>query len=93
MINRCDRIYVERKERIELSGSPLPRPISICAQIIDRIGVGLTVGRRIDKETQPDGGRPPAGWKPRQCHHPAAGGLDGPCMSDSPVRRKADAAE
>ena len=49
MVNRFDRIYVERKGRIELSDTRF-RDNQHLRQIIDRI-VGL-VGRRID-ETQP----------------------------------------
>ena len=49
MVNRWDRVYCERKGRIELSEVRF-RDNSHLRQIIDRI-VGL-VGRRID-ETQP----------------------------------------
>ncbi len=76
MINRSDRIYVERKGRIELSDVRF-RDNAHLRQIIDRI-VGM-VGRRID-ETQPmadarlmDGSRVNAIIPPLA--------LDGPAMS------------
>lgn len=76
MINRWDRVYVERKGRIELTDCRF-RDNAHLRQIIDRI-VGL-VGRRID-ETQPycdarlqDGSRVNAIIPPLA--------LDGPAMS------------
>jgi pilus assembly protein CpaF len=76
MVNRWDRVYVERKGRIELSDVTF-RDNTHLRQIIDRI-VGM-VGRRID-ETQPmcdarlsDGSRVNAIIPPLA--------LDGPAMS------------
>lgn len=76
MVNRADRVYVEKKGRIELSEVRF-RDNAHLRQIIDRI-VG-TVGRRID-ETQPycdarltDGSRVNAIIPPLA--------LDGPAMS------------
>lgn len=76
MVNRCDRIYVERRGRIELSDVRFRDNLHL-RQIIDRI-VGA-IGRRID-ETQPmcdarlaDGSRVNAIIPPLA--------LDGPAMS------------
>jgi pilus assembly protein CpaF len=76
MVNRCDRIYVERKGRIELSDVRF-RDNAHLRQIIDRI-VGL-VGRRID-ETQPMAdARLADGSRVNAIIPPLA--LDGPAMS------------
>jgi pilus assembly protein CpaF len=76
LVNRCDRIYVERKGRIELSEVRF-RDNAHLRQIIDRI-VGL-VGRRID-ETQPMAdARLTDGSRVNAIIPPLA--LDGPAMS------------
>jgi pilus assembly protein CpaF len=76
MVNRSDRIYVERKGRIELTDVRF-RDNQHLRQIIDRI-VG-TVGRRID-ETQPMAdARLQDGSRVNAIIPPLA--LDGPAMS------------
>jgi pilus assembly protein CpaF len=76
MINRCDRIYVERKGRIELSEVRF-RDNQHLRQIIDRI-VGL-VGRRIDETSPMVDARLQDGSRVNAIIPPLA--LDGPCMS------------
>jgi len=76
MINRCDRIYVERKGRIELSEVRF-RDNQHLRQIIDRI-VGL-VGRRIDETSPMVDARLADGSRVNAIIPPLA--LDGPCMS------------
>jgi pilus assembly protein CpaF len=76
MINRWDRIYVERKGRIELSDTRF-RDNAHLRQIIDRI-VGL-VGRRIDETTPMADARLADGSRVNAIIPPLA--LDGPAMS------------
>ena len=83
LVNGPHKIYVERRGKLEKTDVKF-RDNDHLLQIIDRIV--SKVGRRVD-ETQPDGGRPPAGRLPRQRHHPAAGPRR-PDAVDSPLRRQ-----
>ena len=76
MVNRCDRIYVERKGRIELSEVRF-RDNAHLRQIIDRI-VGL-VGRRVDETCPMVDARLADGSRVNAIIPPLA--LDGPAMS------------
>ena len=76
MVNRWDRIYVERKGRIELSDVKF-RDNAHLRQIIDRI-VGL-VGRRIDETMPMADARLADGSRVNAIIPPLA--LDGPAMS------------
>jgi pilus assembly protein CpaF len=76
MINRCDRIFVERKGRIELVDTRF-RDNPHLRQIIDRI-VGQ-VGRRIDETSPMCDARLPDGSRVNAIIPPLA--LDGPAMS------------
>jgi pilus assembly protein CpaF len=76
MVNRWDRIYVERKGRIELTDVRF-RDNAHLRQIIDRI-VGL-VGRRIDETTPMCDARLADGSRVNAIIPPLA--LDGPAMS------------
>lgn len=76
MVNRCDRIYVERKGRIELSETRF-RDNAHLRQIIDRI-VGL-VGRRVDETCPMVDARLADGSRVNAIIPPLA--LDGPAMS------------
>ncbi len=68
LINRYDRVYVERAGKLEPTGLSF-KDNQHLMQIIDRIV--SRVGRRVD-ESSPDGGCAPGGWFPRQCHHSSA---------------------
>jgi pilus assembly protein CpaF len=76
MVNRCDRIYVERKGRIELVDTRF-RDNAHLRQIIDRI-VGL-VGRRVDETSPMVDARLADGSRVNAIIPPLA--LDGPAMS------------
>ncbi|HWE00867.1 MAG TPA: CpaF family protein [Tepidisphaeraceae bacterium] len=76
LVNRCDRIYVERKGRIELSETRF-RDNQHLRQIIDRI-VGL-VGRRVDETCPMVDARLADGSRVNAIIPPLA--LDGPAMS------------
>ena len=76
LVNRSDRIYVERRGRVELSDTRF-RDNAHLRQIIDRI-VGL-VGRRIDETTPMCDARLTDGSRVNAIIPPLA--LDGPAMS------------
>ena len=76
LVNRWDRIYVERRGRVELSDTRF-RDNAHLRQIIDRI-VGL-VGRRIDETTPMCDARLTDGSRVNAIIPPLA--LDGPAMS------------
>ena len=76
LVNRFDRIYVERRGRVELSDTRF-RDNGHLRQIIDRI-VGL-VGRRIDETTPMCDARLTDGSRVNAIIPPLA--LDGPAMS------------
>jgi len=76
MVNRCDRIYVERRGRIEMTDVRF-RDNQHLRQIIDRI-VGL-VGRRIDETCPMADARLADGSRVNAIIPPLA--LDGPAMS------------
>ncbi|HEX8912017.1 MAG TPA: ATPase, T2SS/T4P/T4SS family [Humisphaera sp.] len=76
MVNRCDRIYVERKGRIELVDTRF-RDNAHLRQIIDRI-VGQ-VGRRVDETSPMVDARLGDGSRVNAIIPPLA--LDGPAMS------------
>jgi pilus assembly protein CpaF len=76
MVNRCDRIYVERKGRIEQVDTRF-RDNAHLRQIIDRI-VGL-VGRRVDETSPMVDARLADGSRVNAIIPPLA--LDGPAMS------------
>jgi pilus assembly protein CpaF len=76
LVNRCDRIYVERRGRLELVETRF-RDNAHLRQIIDRI-VGL-VGRRIDETSPMVDARLADGSRVNAIIPPLA--LDGPAMS------------
>jgi len=76
LINRCDRVYIERRGRLELSETRF-RDNAHLRQIIDRI-VGL-VGRRVDETSPMVDARLADGSRVNAIIPPLA--LDGPAMS------------
>ena len=72
LVNRFDRVYIERAGKLELTGLSF-KDDSHLMQIIERIV--SRVGRRVD-ESSPmvdDLRRAPAGRIARQCHHSTLG--------------------
>ena len=69
LVNRFDRVYVERAGKLEITGLSF-KDNQHLMQIIDRIV--SRIGRRVD-ESSPMVDAPPAGRLARQRHHSAAG--------------------